>query len=241
MTRSADDQEQYTVYFDLDGTLHRYDMHDVILWAVHGLPSLFQRFLRLALFYLWGPILIFTGIFVPETFSAQVLLWICTAGLSKDTLDEVVNRVVIPKLHEAMIPEVLQDLKDHQAAGRKVAIISGNAEPLITAFCKELGVGCISTHVKFDPITHKYTGFSAGPVCVGDRKRVLVEEILSRTNAEKSELYAYGNSSNDAPFMSLCGNAFAVRPSSRLKRISRDKNWDDKFWNAGRSSYKKSQ
>ena len=115
---------------------------------------------------------------------------------------------IIPALRRVMRPAIEAEIRRHQNDGRTVAILTGSLEPLVKPFCDEMGCLCIGTQPEIDPSGTYYTGRLAVRPNISSEKVRHVES----TGHALNELYGYGNSKNDIPFMSKTGNPHIVNP-----------------------------
>ena len=115
-------------------------------------------------------------------------------------------------MHKWVRPEMIAEIKKHQAAGRTVAILTGNLEPLVLPFCESLGCVCIATKLALDPSGTVYTGGLLGEPNLSESK----VQHVKQCGHIKDMIFGYGNSKSDIPFLSLTGNPYAVNPGAPL-------------------------
>ena len=68
----------------------------------------------------------------------------------------------------------------------------------------------------------------------GEGKAVAVREIAEREGLVLDECYAYSDSSNDLPMLSLVGHPCAINPDSTLRAHARSNGWRIRDYRTGR-------
>ncbi len=71
-----------------------------------------------------------------------------------------------------------------------------------------------------------YTGRLAGPVMHGPAKAAAVRDLATEAGMELSGCYAYSDSANDIPLLSLVGHPVAVNSDRKLRRHALAAGWD---------------
>jgi len=134
-------------------------------------------------------------------------------------------------LHEYLLPtqraDVFKRLKEHQANGHKVMIVSGMLMPCAELFRKYLGAdGAIGTQPEL--INGRYTGRTVLPLISSEAKADKVKELVqSRSwDVDWTSSYAYGDSYTDSAMLNLVGNPVAVYPDSKLFTLAKEKQWE---------------
>jgi HAD superfamily phosphoserine phosphatase-like hydrolase len=213
-----------SVFVDLDGTLLRTEMGHTVIAFVRGLPHAYQRY--------WKTFLIpFVGLAakIITVFSEAVAIELVamTAIRSVTVADAAFSaeKITSRSLLKVIRPDILAEIKRHQAAGRKVAILTGSLEPLVKPLCDILGCVCIATVPEVDSTGTYYTGRLVAQANVSTRK---VHHVVSTGHA-LNDLYGYGNTKNDIPFLSQTGNPFVVNGDKKLRRHGSQNGWCDKY------------
>jgi HAD superfamily hydrolase (TIGR01490 family) len=134
-------------------------------------------------------------------------------------------------LHEYLLPtqrpDVLQRLKEHQANGHKIIIVSGMLMPCAELFREYLGVdGAIGTQPQY--VDGKYTGRTVLPLISGEAKATKVNELIQSRGwqVDWASSYAYGDSYTDRYMLNLVGKAVAVYPDQKLLALAKERNWE---------------
>ena len=139
------------------------------------------------------------------------------SAIVRDTLTEIVDPLVFD--------EALQLIREHQAAGRRVYLISASPEEIVAPLARYLGVDeAIASRAKLDE-DGRYTGevefYSYGPFKAEAMRHAAV---LHDIDLEAS--YAYSDSATDLPMLEVVGHPVAVNPDRELARVARDRGWE---------------
>lgn len=134
-------------------------------------------------------------------------------------------------LHDYLLPtqraDVFERLRNHQAQGHKVVIVSGMLMPAAEIFREHLQAdGAIGTQPEFR--NGKYTGKTVPPPVSGAAKASKVHELVKTRGWEVDwpASYAYGDSFTDNHMLNLVGNPVAVYPDPKLHALAKEKKWE---------------
>lgn len=212
-----------------------------VYFFILGLPRQWQRLFKLVLFW---PMLV--AALVASKFSEEagvrVLAWVALAGVSQADA-EVAGQYAAVMLKQCLRPQLLAELFKHQASNRTVTILSGNIGPIIRPLAAELKCLCICSEAA-QLSNGGFTGALAGRAMVRDRKSAYVR--LQVLHHERINVYGYGNSRNDIPFLEEVGHAHAVTPDRKLRNHARSSGWrttyfhveeSDSFWEVNRQHF----
>jgi phosphoserine phosphatase len=70
-----------------------------------------------------------------------------------------------------------------------------------------------------------YTGELVGEMLHGEGKAVAVRTLAEREGLDLERCYAYSDSSNDLPMLSLVGHPCAVNPDAKLRAHAKANGW----------------
>jgi len=134
-------------------------------------------------------------------------------------------------LHEYLLPtqrdDTFKHLREHQAQGHKVIIVSGMFMSCAELFRDYLGAdGAIGTQPEFK--NGKYTGHSVLPLISGEAKPVKIRELVTSKgwDVDWASSFAYGDSFTDSNMLDLVGHPVAVYPDAQLHALAQEKNWE---------------
>jgi len=214
--------------FDLDGTL--YTGHIVRGVARHHrvhrvkrLPLFVFMASHMALWPLWR-----LGL-VPE--AAMRELWTrdlgwTVRGWTPEKAATAFAWVAECYVQPLVRPDVMARMRDHQAAGQRVIVVSGTPAPLLAAIGRQLRVEeTVGTPLVLQ--AGRYTGACELPVCQGAGKVSRLEAYLSGSGGVLwGETYAYADSFTDLPLLERAGHPVAVYPDSQLAAHARAEGWE---------------
>lgn len=112
-------------------------------------------------------------------------------------------------------PELLRRLRQHQAQGDDVVIVSASIDLYLEPFCRLLGVDLICT--KTEVHQGKLSGFYSSPDCSCEQKKLRIQEKYTLTDYQS--VYAYGNSYEDLEMFSLADYCYMVGEDAELPAL----------------------
>ena len=139
------------------------------------------------------------------------------SAIVRETLTEVVDPIVYD--------EALDLIRQHQAAGRRVYLISASPEEIVAPLALYLGVDeAIASRASLDE-AGRYTGevefYSYGPF-----KAQAIEQAAAERGIDLAGSYAYSDSATDLPMLEVVGHPVAVNPDRELARMARQRDWE---------------
>lgn len=140
-------------------------------------------------------------------------------ALGEDIFDEV--------LVDKLIPGTLALAKGHLEAGQEVWLVTATPVELATLIARRLGLtGALGTVSEVE--NGRYTGRLVGNPLHGPAKAEAVRALAAREDLDLASCWAYSDSANDVPMLSLVGNPVAVNPDPTLRAHAREKGWQIK-------------
>jgi HAD superfamily hydrolase (TIGR01490 family) len=142
----------------------------------------------------------------------------------RETLTEVIDPIVYD--------EALDLIRQHQAAGRRVYLISASPEEIVAPLARYLGVDeAIASRASLDE-AGRYTGevefYSYGPF-----KAEAIRLAAAERGIDLAASYAYSDSATDLPMLEVVGHPVAVNPDRDLAKVARDREWDVLWFDHG--------
>ncbi|MFH7764545.1 HAD-IB family hydrolase [Acinetobacter sp. BSP-28] len=110
---------------------------------------------------------------------------------------------------------LLKQLKQHQALGDEVVLVSASVDIYLKHVCGLLNIDLICTHT--EQVNNVYTGQYTTPDCSSEQKRLRILEKYSLDHY--SVIYAYGNSVEDNEMLSLATYSYMVGTDQQLPEI----------------------
>jgi HAD superfamily hydrolase (TIGR01490 family) len=131
-------------------------------------------------------------------------------------------------IENAIKPQAVKLVRDHQAAGDTVIIVTATnafvTRPIATAF----GVDeLIAVDLVQDPVSGWYTGDIAGVPSFRDGKVARVQQWLADHGLDWDQVHTtfYSDSINDLPLLEKATVPVATNPDARLRALAQDRAW----------------
>ncbi|MEO6473358.1 MAG: HAD family phosphatase, partial [Aeromicrobium sp.] len=123
--------------------------------------------------------------------------------------------------------------QQHLDRGQRVWLVTAAPVEIANTIARRLGLtgalGTVSEHV--DGV---YTGQLVGEMLHGEGKAVAVAAIAEQEGLDLSRCYAYSDSQNDLPMLSLVGHPCAVNPDKKLRAHAKAQGWQIRDYRTGR-------
>ncbi|MDM7832244.1 HAD family hydrolase [Cellulomonas edaphi] len=137
-------------------------------------------------------------------------------AIAEDIYDEVLSLRIYPGTQRL--------LDEHVAAGHGVWLVTATPVEIASLLARRLGatggLGTIAEHAD-----GYYTGRLVGDMLHGEAKAAAVRQLAAQEDLDLGACYAYGDSLNDVPILSLVGNPCAINPEGRLRRYAAEVGW----------------
>ncbi|MDN5513229.1 HAD-IB family phosphatase [Acinetobacter sp.] len=110
---------------------------------------------------------------------------------------------------------LLKQLKQHQALGDDVVLVSASVDVYLKHVCTLLNIDLICTQT--EQVNEVYTGQYTTPDCSSEQKR---QRILEKYHLDDyAVIYAYGNSREDDEMLAIANHTFMVGTDQQLPEI----------------------
>ena len=113
---------------------------------------------------------------------------------------------------------LLKQLKQHQALGHDIVLVSASVDIYLEPLCHLLNIDLICTQT--EQINNSYTGQYTTPDCSSEQKKLRILEKYSLDHY--SVIYAYGNSIEDQEMLELADHAYMVGVDKSLPKLPTD-------------------
>jgi HAD superfamily hydrolase (TIGR01490 family) len=123
--------------------------------------------------------------------------------------------------------EVIARLREHQAKGHAVLLVSAQLTPSLKLLGDLYSVdGVVGTEVELQ--NGRYTGRIVPPVITGADKDRYAREFFSARNIDIDweASYAYADSITDTGLLNMVGHPVAVHPDAKLFDLAQSRNWE---------------
>jgi len=146
-------------------------------------------------------------------------------GHSEAELTELAREVYQRDIEPHLWPETVELTQEHRSKGHQVWLVSATPVAMAEVIAGKLGLsGALGTVLESEG--GRLTGEIVGELVHGERKAEVARDLAERLGAELADCWAYSDSSNDLPLLSLVGNRVVVNPDKALLRHAREHGWD---------------
>jgi HAD superfamily hydrolase (TIGR01490 family) len=155
------------------------------------------------------------------------------AGITVDDIKALGEEVYDEMIASRIWPGAKALAEQHLRVGRRVWLVTATPIEVATVISTRLGLtGALGTVGEISE--GMYTGRLVGDILHGSAKAVAVQGIADAEDLDLKRCWAYSDSYNDIPLLSLVGHPVAINPDARLRRHARDNNWPVYDFRAGR-------
>lgn len=155
------------------------------------------------------------------------------AGHRVSELEQIVEEIFDENMADKIWPGTRAIAQWHLDRGQRVWLITAAPVEIAAVIARRLGLtgalGTVAQHV--DGV---YTGQLVGEMLHGEGKAVAVREIAEQEGLHLDSCYAYSDSSNDLPMLSLVGHPCAINPDAGLRAHARSNGWRIRDYRTGR-------
>jgi HAD superfamily hydrolase (TIGR01490 family) len=145
-------------------------------------------------------------------------------GYTERELEDLANEVFERDIESRLWPETVGLTQEHIAKGHQVWLISATPQIVGRVIARRLGLtGALGT--MFEARDGVFTGAFDGPVLHGEHKAVAAEKFTTQLGANLADCWAYSDSRNDIPLLTLVGHRVVVNPDSRLTAHAKKLGW----------------
>ncbi len=154
-------------------------------------------------------------------------------GHTVEELEEVGEEIFDENMAHKIWPGTRALAQWHLDRGQNVWLVTAAPVEIANTIARRLGLtgalGTVAEHV--DGV---YTGELVGEMLHGEGKAVAVREIAYRDGLVLDDCYAYSDSSNDLPMLSMVGHPCAVNPDKTLRAHAKANGWRIRDYRTGR-------
>jgi HAD superfamily hydrolase (TIGR01490 family) len=145
-------------------------------------------------------------------------------GYTEVELEELAGEIFERDIEKRLWPETVGLTQEHLAKGHQVWLISATPQIVGGVIAKRLGLsGALGT--KFMAVDGVFTGQFDGGVLHGEDKAIAATAFTKQIGAELADCWAYSDSRNDIPLLTLVGHRVVVNPDSRLAAHAKKLGW----------------
>jgi len=133
-----------------------------------------------------------------------------------------VMELVNPLLHAALKPKTVARIREYEAQGMPVILVSAALQQGVESFAATLGWRGEGTH----PVMKdgRLTGKAEKPL-TGAEKVVRVRSVAAELGVDLARSVGFGDTLSDVPFLSILGSAYVVDPDADLRAVATERGW----------------
>lgn len=148
------------------------------------------------------------------------------------------EEVVDTSMLDRVWPGTRSLVQMHLDAGQQVWLVTATPVMLARVIAARLGLsGALGTVAEEE--NGVYTGRLVGDVLHGPGKAHAVATLAEAEGFDLAQCYAYSDSFNDMPMLTMVGNPVAINPDARLRKYASENGWDVKDFRTVRKAAKK--
>jgi HAD superfamily hydrolase (TIGR01490 family) len=124
-----------------------------------------------------------------------------------------------------MYPQMIEEVRSHQDAGRATFIVSAAGNELVLLLARVLDMeGGIGTAYAVDG-RGLLTGDLDGPFMYGEGKVAAMRDFAAEHDIDLTESWAYSDSASDLPMLRAVAHPVAVNPDDELAAVAKHEGW----------------
>ncbi|WP_422934120.1 HAD family hydrolase [Sinomonas sp. P47F7] len=155
------------------------------------------------------------------------------AGIRVEDIATVGYEVYDEMIESRIWPGAKALAEQHLRVGRRVWLVTATPIEVASVIAERLGLtGALGTVGEIED--GAYTGRLVGEILHGKAKALAVAELAEREDLDLARCWAYSDSHNDIPLLSLVGHPVAINPDARLRHHANAHNWPIYDFRAGR-------
>lgn len=145
-------------------------------------------------------------------------------GHTEEALVQLANDIYEKDILPNLWPETVALTREHLAQGHEVWLITATPEIVAQVIAERLGLtGALGTKVQ--ALEGVFTGQLDGPVLHGEEKATVARLFAEQKRADLAGCWAYSDSSNDIPLLTMVGNRVVVNPDAKLLAHANAQGW----------------
>jgi HAD superfamily hydrolase (TIGR01490 family) len=145
-------------------------------------------------------------------------------GRTTDEMQQLCLEIFDDIMADKVWPGTVELAQQHKSDGHSVWLVSAAPIELADIMAQRLGLdGALATVSEI--VNDRYTGRLASRPMHGPEKAAAVVNLAKEHDWDLRNCFAYSDSANDIPLLSLVGHPNAVNPDSTLRSHARELQW----------------
>jgi HAD superfamily hydrolase (TIGR01490 family) len=129
----------------------------------------------------------------------------------------------------SLYPEAEKLVREHDAAGHVVAIVSGATKFVVRPLAARLGIRHM-LYTRLEVEDGCFTGRVVDPICFEEGKIYWLQQLIEEEGIDLAKSYFYTDSITDRPLLDLVAHPIAVNPDPMLYREAARRGWPVRFF-----------
>jgi HAD superfamily hydrolase (TIGR01490 family) len=150
-------------------------------------------------------------------------------GKREDEIEKQAREWFDERVAPALYPEAEQLVREHDAAGHVVAIVSGATKFIVRPLAERLGIPHM-LYTRLEVEGGCFTGRVVDPICFEEGKIYWLQQLIEEEGIDLAKSYFYTDSITDRPLLDLVAHPIAVNPDPMLYREAVRRNWPVRFF-----------
>jgi HAD superfamily hydrolase (TIGR01490 family) len=152
-------------------------------------------------------------------------------GQSEHELETQANKWFEELVVQTIYPEAERLVREHEAAGHVVAIVSGATKFVVRPLARRLGIDHF-LYTRLEVQEGRFTGRVIEPICFEEGKIYWLQQFIEEHGVDLAKSWFYTDSITDQPLLDLVGHPVAVNPDPFLYREAVRRSWPVRFFEA---------
>jgi HAD superfamily hydrolase (TIGR01490 family) len=149
-------------------------------------------------------------------------------GGSAAHMKRVCDQWAVTDVFRYIAPKALSRLREHQARGDMVYLLSASTQFAVRPVADHIGVPYRCTELEI--VDGIFTGAICDVDCFGEGKRVWGERLAAQHGVALAECTLYTDSYSDRPLLNVVGNPVPVNPDRSLRRYAAQRGWVTEYF-----------
>ena len=159
------------------------------------------------------------------------MMRVCMTGRTRAELKAIAEDIAREEVARGLRAGGLAALEHHRARGDRLMIASAAVDLLVAPIARRLGVeDWVATRFAWKADGRLADHF-ASPNCYGSEKLRAARAVYGALKPSDTFITMYSDSSADIDLFNIAHDAVAVNPSSKLRRLARERGWRIEDWN----------
>lgn len=210
---------QKLVFFDLDGTLINNPSSEklYVFWLLaHGHIGIKQIIYSLKFIGKWL-----------HKFKSEIMVknkaYLC--GLPVEETIQKAKQFTRQKLLPRLRSHIIERLKQHQAQGDTIILLTGAPKFIAEVFAKQLEI-FETRAAEFYHTNNRFNDWPPSQHPFAQEKVTVAQKVCEKYNTNLCNSIAYANSIYDLALLEKVGRAVVVTPDRKLRRIAVQRKWE---------------